>query len=316
MVRINYVAYLDPFVYKGGGEMIMRDILEDAGNQNISFTMTTMRPRQNSYDPDADLTIMCDVFNEPTRLASFSLNFIKKIVDTGRYIHFDNSYVDTCDMHYLPCNGERRSTCPNKSIFDLKGLLQQRSLSNKCFNENQLVAKIYQNSLLNVFLSPLHKKVVHGMLGLITEPSFVMRPSIDTEKFYNMGMERDIEYLFAGAIGEAKGIENLKEFFLNKTDRLVMVGKNTTSIELPFVEYTGFVPYERMPEYFNRAKNFVYLPRWPEPQGRVVVEAALCGCNLITNEKVGATSFDFDISIKENLSGAVSEFWYRVKQVL
>jgi hypothetical protein len=59
----------------------------------------------------------------------------------------------------------------------------------------------------------------------------------------------------------------------------------------------------------NRAKNFVFLPRWPEPQGRVVVEAALSGCNLIVNENVGALSFPFDISNPENIRNAEELFW-------
>jgi hypothetical protein len=63
----------------------------------------------------------------------------------------------------------------------------------------------------------------------------------------------------------------------------------------------------------NRAKNFVFLPRWPEPQGRVVIEAALCGCNLITNDHVGATSFPFDISDSSNFQNATEEFWEAIE---
>ncbi len=106
-----------------------------------------------------------------------------------------------------------------------------------------------------------------------------------------------------------KVLENLRIYFENTDKKLLMIGKNIYGEELEFAEYTGFIPYEEMPAYLNRAKNFIYLPRWPEPQGRVVVEAALCGCNLITNENVGATSFDFDIADKVNLEGAIEEFW-------
>ena len=94
-----------------------------------------------------------------------------------------------------------------------------------------------------------------------------------------------------------------------------MIGKNIFGKKLDFAEYTGFIPYEEMPEYFNRAINFIYLPRWPEPQGRVVIEAALCGCNLIVNENVGATSFDFNIAEKQNLVGAIDEFWEYITSI-
>ena len=65
----------------------------------------------------------------------------------------------------------------------------------------------------------------------------------------------------------------------------------------------------------NRARNFVFMPRWPEPQGRVVVEAALCGCNLILNENVGADSFGFELDQPENLLDAEEEFWNELEQI-
>jgi len=308
-MKINYVAYLDPFHFNGGGEMIMNDLLSHAKNTGYEVSMTSIRPFQKNYHKDADLTILCDIFNEPTLSKKFDLSFIENIVVNDKYIHFDNSYVDTCDLAYLPCNGNSQEKCEHKSLFNLKSNIQRKTISTKCYQSNELIHKIYRNSIANIFLSPLHYTKVSQMLNIQGRPHFILRPTVDTEKFNNKNQERDIEYIFAGAISEAKGVEKLKEYFKGTDKKLVMIGKNIYGEELSFAEYTGFIPYEEMPKYFNRAKNFIYLPRWPEPQGRVVVEAALCGCNLITNENVGATSFDFDISNKENLSGAVEEFW-------
>ena len=69
------------------------------------------------------------------------------------------------------------------------------------------------------------------------------------------------------------------------------------------------VPAYSTPGWMNWAKRFVFLPRWPEPQGRVVIEAALCGCELALNGQVGAASFDFDLKDPKNLTGAEEEFW-------
>jgi hypothetical protein len=73
------------------------------------------------------------------------------------------------------------------------------------------------------------------------------------------------------------------------------------------------IPYHEVPILMNRAKSFVFLPRWPEPQGRVVIEAALCGCRLITNDRVGATSFPFDISRIDHFKGATADFWDKIE---
>jgi glycosyltransferase involved in cell wall biosynthesis len=315
-MKINYVAYLDPFYFNGGGEMIMNDLLTYAISDGHEVNITSIRPLQNNFKNDADLTILCDIFNEPTLGKKFDQNFIRNIVENNNYIHFDNSYVDTCDLAYLPCNGENHETCKYKSIFNVKSNIQRRTISKKCFQSTSLIGDIYNNSLTNIFLSPLHYKKVTQMLNIRHRPFFILRPTVDTEKFYNKNQERDIEYIFAGTISEAKGADNIKEYFRNTDKKLLMVGKNIYGEHLPFAEYTGFVSYDEMPNYFNRAKNFIYLPRWPEPQGRVVVEAALCGCNLITNENVGATSFDFDLSDNKNLKGAVNEFWEHINSII
>jgi len=315
-MKINYVAYLDPFHFNGGGEMIMNDLLTYAKTCGYEINITSIKPSQNNYKKDADLTILCDVFNEPTLKDKFEWAFLKNIVEKDRYVHFDNSYVDTCDLAYLPCNGNKKERCEYKSVFNLKSNIQRKTISTKCFQSNNLIEKMYKNSLSNIFLSPLHYKRIASMIEIDHKPFFILRPTVDTEKFYDKNQEKDIEYIFAGAISEAKGVENLKKYFEGTNKKLVMIGKNIYGKELPFAEYTGFIPYDEMPNYFNRAKNFIYLPRWPEPQGRVVVEAALCGCNLITNENVGAISFDFDISKKENLTGAVEEFWEYINSLI
>lgn len=308
-MKINYISYLDPFVFNGGGEMIMNSLLSHVKKNGHQVFFTTISPKRNEYIESADLTILCDVFNAPRSFSKIDKEFLLKVISKGKYIHFDNSFVDCCNLDYLPCNGSVSSYCSFKSYTAVLENIRRRDFSNKCFQTKDIVRKIYEGSLSNIFLSPLHYKKIRNMLGFKNENYFILRPTVDTNLFYDRGEERDIEYVFAGAISEAKGVENLKEYFKGTGEKLLMIGRNIYPEKLDFAEYTGFIEYSKMPEYFNRAKNFIYLPRWPEPQGRVVVEAALCGCNLITNGNVGATSFDFDISEKKNLEGAEKEFW-------
>ena len=157
-------------------------------------------------------------------------------------------------------------------------------------------------------MSPLHKQITNRVLDFNDSgKSIILKPLIDTKVFSNHGLSRDIDYLFVGVVSEAKGFYNLKKDFSDKN--LVIIGDVHPSINLDFGVYLGKVPYSDIPKYMNRTKNFVFLPRWPEPQGRVVIEAALSGCNLIVNENVGAMSFPFDISKSENIDGAATLFW-------
>jgi glycosyltransferase involved in cell wall biosynthesis len=161
----------------------------------------------------------------------------------------------------------------------------------------------------------LQLKTTEKILNIRLENnSIILKPVISLENFKNLGLRRDIENLFVGVISEAKGIENLRARYLNEP--LMLAGKLHPGVKLDFGTYIGEVPYSDMPGLMNRAKNFVYLPRWPEPQGRVVVEAALSGCNLITNENVGAVSFNFDISNPNNLTRVEEEFWEELEEVV
>jgi glycosyltransferase involved in cell wall biosynthesis len=190
----------------------------------------------------------------------------------------------------------------------------RREFSKSCFAQNDLVQDSFKKSLANIFVSPLHREITEKVLGFpLFESSIILKPIISTSDFMNKNQARDIEYLFVGVISEAKGITNLRNGFRDKN--IVLAGKIHPATSLDFGTYIGEVPYSEMPSLMNRAVNFVYLPRWPEPQGRVVIEAALSGCNLITNENVGATSFPFDIADPNNLQKAEEEFWTSLEGV-
>jgi glycosyltransferase involved in cell wall biosynthesis len=177
------------------------------------------------------------------------------------------------------------------------------------------VQKLYRESALNVYLSPLHQEITEKLLGGGLLPSsHILKPMIDTSRFFNEGVERDIEYLFVGVIGEAKGLSEMRERF-GKTD-INMIGRLGPNVVLDFGKHLGHVPYEEIPRYMNRAKNFIFLPRWPEPQGRVVAEAALCGCNIIGNDNVGALSFGSNLSDANAYVHVEEDFWIRMESLV
>ena len=89
---------------------------------------------------------------------------------------------------------------------------------------NPLVRRIYGESSLNFFVSPLHKRIASSVLGLEEEKGRVLPPLIDTEKFSNQHRERDIENLFVGVLSEAKGLENMRKMFSEKS--ITLIGKS------------------------------------------------------------------------------------------
>lgn len=300
--------------------MIMRSLIEDGRLRGHEITVSSVRSCRMEYRNDADLDIIADVFNYPATLKSrgawldFPEGFINAIAQSRPFIHLNNAYVDLCNLGYLPCSGKAVPHCPYKSSADIWRNITLREFSTQCFMQRPIVKSLFQRSRLNVFLSPLHQSVSYAMLGMNDDiPFYILKPTVDSSKFYNRNLKRDIEYLFVGVIGEAKGLTVMREQFAAKNIHLI--GKCAPGCKLDFGTYHGHVPYEKIPEFMNRAKNFVFLPRWPEPQGRVVIEAALCGCNLITNNNVGATSFPFDISNSLHFQDATTEFWQVIERL-
>lgn len=300
-MTINFISYLDPFVYHGGGEQALRMVIQRGRGRGHDIRVFARRRgrlskilRPSFAMPEADLYFLADVFNCPDDGCSLDKDLLDRIVRQKRYIHFDNAYVDVCPRAALPCGGAR-SECPGACSADASRWL-------------------YQRSLANVFVSPLHHKVISNLIGAENIPNpLIARPFIDVDQFHDKHMTRDIEYLYVGVISEYKGYSTIKSRFAGKD--IVMIGRNATG-EPIIGKHIPHVPHDVLPTYYNRAKCLVHLPVWPEPQGRCVVEGALCGCQLIINDNVGAGTFDFDITDRKTIADAPDHLWREVEALV
>jgi glycosyltransferase involved in cell wall biosynthesis len=313
-MKINFVSYLNPFKHSGGGEVVNRQLIEEGISRGHEFKFTSAKNKLSGYEESADFDFLADIFNFPETLKSrgawihLDKNLIQKIVNSRPFVHMTNAYADVCNLGYLPCSGNANSICAHKSTLQFKRNLAAKDFQRNCFADNTLVRDTFINSIANIYVSPMHREVTNQVLGLDDlNKSIVVKPIINTDDFYNRNLPRDIDYLFVGVLSEAKGFENLRREYSDKN--LVIVGDIHPGVKLDFGNYWGKLPYSDIPNVMSRAKNFVFLPRWPEPQGRVVVEAALSGCNLIVNENVGAMSFPFDIKEPSNIQQSASLFW-------
>lgn len=318
---INLISFLNPLVYAGGGEMISRRLIEVGNERGHDIRISSVRPNKMNLHKKPDLSFFIDLFNHGHTIQSlgawrgFNQSLIESILKQGPFVHMTNAYVDVCNLPYLPCSGNGRGECPAKPVLTTSQRIVLRDWGNSCFAQKELVKKLYTQSLLNIYLSPLHQKITESLLDTTDLPkSYLLKPMIDTSRFFNEQNSRDIDYLFVGVIGEAKGLNEMRERFGN-TD-IHMIGKCADGAKLDFGQYLGHVSYDEIPKYMNRAKNFVFLPRWPEPQGRVVAEAALCGCNIIGNDNVGALSFGADLSNPITYEGIEDNFWIKLESLV
>lgn len=316
-MKINFISFLDPTKYSGGGEMVTQSLINIGIKRGHDIRISSVRPNKINIHADPDLVFLTDIFNSAHTIASlgawrgFSESFLLSVIKKAPFIHLTNAYADICNLPYLPCSGNSCVVCPEKKNISLIDRIVIKDISNSCFASRHIVKELYEKSALNIYVSPLHKQITEKILNIDNKESFVLRPLIDTSLFYNRNLTRDIDYLFVGIISEAKGFHDMRERF--KDENIHLVGKVAPNIKLDFGTHHGHVSYTQIPNFMNRAKNFVFLPRWPEPQGRVVVEAALCGCNIISNTNVGALSFDMNLTDPRNFMGVEEELWLKIE---
>jgi len=281
-MKISWLSYLDPFVFSGGGELSNRKLIQVGRRRGHQITVSPWlrhRPqrlarrlglsRRVPVNWDADLFVLANIRNQGPRSDRFPEHVVDRALATGRSVVMANAWVDVCALD-LPCAGNR-AHCPKTC---------SRAWANR----------LYGAARAAVFVSPMQGRLIESVIDVpLPDTVIFSRPQIDTSVFRPLGMGRDIDVLYVGTINEAKGYDNLIERF--GTDRVTFVGPNALGRPIQGT-WLGPVANEALPELFNRAKIFAHLPKWIEPMGRTVVEAALCGCELVLNERVGVTSYE------------------------
>lgn len=156
----------------------------------------------------------------------------------------------------------------------------------------------------------------------------------------NMGLtEDDFVLLFSGRINREKGISELLDAFLSIKElsniKLLVIGssfyggsntedlfinslKEKTDCISNRIYFTGFIPYDRMPDYLSIADVSVIPSIWDDPFPTTVLEAQAMGLPIITTRRGGipeevseenAILLETDEHFVENLSNAILDLY-------
>ena len=178
--------------------------------------------------------------------------------------------------------------------------------------------RLFGRSMLNVFLSPMHMRNHIERLGC---SGMALPLSIDADLFRPVpGVERGKGKALVPNVRNFKTWKDLQayvdqrpeiEFSILAADS-VIVGKNVRQMDP--------IPHDQMPRIYSAFEMLVHLPDGYGAGERVVFEAALCGCKIISNDRVGHISWRRDLSdsdgLREWLSQAPYEFWREVRHQL
>jgi glycosyltransferase involved in cell wall biosynthesis len=243
----------------------------------IGYDPYIITPKDSWQEPDSfDCSLYADIFNDPEGSPWFSNEQYNTFINSKNYVILENGLTGC-----------------NPKPYGLGG-----KIDNGSYEENKLsfyMKHLMRGSLLNIFCSPAHLEEFSRFLHERPKNSYAFYQEIDTKIFNNLNQKRDIPYLYVGALNWFKGLDRAIEIFGNSG--LKIIGRKTEAVKsIPsHIEYLGEKNAIELSQIYNKTINFVHLPRCQESFCRTVVEAALCGCNLITNENIGAFSFGYDI---------------------
>lgn len=189
----------------------------------------------------------------------------------------------------------------------------------------EIFIKLFSNSLLNIFFSPLQLNIFKKAFGQTMRDAVCIPAPFEIEKWFpDFNIQQQDAYLYAGVIMHHKGLSQILDF----ADKLKKEGKGVfhfagKAIDKKLFErikkdhtYLGEIPHDEMPKLMRKYKHFVINPQMPESYGTVVLEAIASGCNVIKFEKsceIGLESYEVppDVLMKAGAE-APKEFWDKV----
>ena len=177
--------------------------------------------------------------------------------------------------------------------------------------------ELYSKVKSNIFLSPLHLEGIEKIVGYKIENYHLVPSPVPSSIFKNSEGKREKgSILWVGNLCETKGSFELIDYIAENPEHkfyIVGFGVDIDKVkDYENVEYVGQLEMRDIVKYYQRCESFYHRPRYDEAFGRAVVEAYLCGCNLIANSNIGALSWDWDFSdydlIKKNVQSQ-DKFW-------
>lgn len=184
-------------------------------------------------------------------------------------------------------------------------------------------------SLLNVFLSPLHRDAWARAVPEVLERQIHLHPSsIPTDAYAPPEAESRAPFVLGvGCLVPYKGRDRVLEYAVAHGDTQFVFaggadlsrGDGTKWVMPPNARHLGRVPEGNLIELYRQASAFIHLPDAPQPFERTAAEAKLCGVRrFIVNGLVGARSYP-EWSLPRDayaswISGAAARWWDRVEQ--
>lgn len=225
----------------------------------------------------------------------FKPDIIKWIIKNKKYITYTHDYY-FCKNRNAKC----KPKCVPAKIFQ----------------------DIYSNSLLNIFLSPLHLNTHKKFFGEMMRDAIYIPSPLEEGKFSPDLVNQQDAYLYAGTIMNHKGVSQILDFADSQNGKIFhFAGKAVNKELMDRIKdkhlYLGEIPYDEMPKLMRKYKYFIINPQWSEPFGRSVIEAINAGCILTRFSQTWETGLEsYNLSPESMIKKCINApnvFWSKIK---
>jgi len=292
------IAWLNDFKLKDftGGCQITNSIMIKKGKE-LDYDIIELTPNKEDYNSqvkkleNVDLVIL-------NNINMFKPDIIKWIIKNKKYITYNHDYY----------------FCKNR---DAK--CEPKCIPAKIFQD------IYSNSLLNIFLSPLHLNVHKKVFGEMMRDAIYIPSPLEEGKFHPDLINQQDAYLYAGTIMNHKGVSQILDFADSQKGKIFhFAGKAINKKLMDRIKekhlYLGEIPYNEMPKLMRKYKYFIINPIWSEPFGRSLCEAISSGCMITRFSNTWETGLEsYNTSPEEMIKKCVNApniFWRKVGGII
>lgn len=311
-MKIIFLARAKVEEHKGGTELnnrILVNIGLEKGHDVVEMDF-------NSYNRDeiktADVVVIsCGMRVFPVEEQHWILDNCKNV------IRYDGDY-GFCKFGNCKCFGDMTASAecgectPSSELY----MLHARYLK-EC--------KYY------VFLSPGHVDMFKRFYDVPDDKVLLYVPFYKPdEDFQNQGLNRiKNSVLWAGRFSMSKGLSKTMTTMINNPEKKFFVCGQAATTEattqiitqlnnINNCTYLGDIEHDTMPHIYNLMENFIFEGTWPDTGPGTILEAALCGCNLITNTKIAtilSNNFKDLEDMRKQIIESKTRFWNKIEEL-
>lgn len=295
MTKISWICDWDCMIGEGGGaELSEKVVITEGIRRGHNIELCTPNTPDKNKVFKSDIAIIGNG-------SRFSPQFLSQVSEQQEIIMYVHDFWPLCKFRLFYADLEKCKTiCPNMPM----------------------AKKLLLSSSLNIFLSPLHKRIWLRAIPELKDKSDYLHVSpVDTNLFVPLDVPKvPKSSICVNCLLKFKDLGNIIEYAkVNPERTITCVGGQEKGLRIPAnIVPIGGVSQEEMPGMYSQSEEYLHLPLYCEPCGRSTIEAKLCDVPMKVNKLVGVASypeFKWDRDrFAEWIAGSASRFWRKIEK--